>query len=462
MTREPTESRGRWAEAGGRALDSRAFLPACFAVALLLRVAWVATHDPYPAADYKWYWKAAQSIAAGHGFIAQGLPTARWPVGYPAFLGGLFTLTGPSLAIGRVANIMLYLGIILLATVLARRMLASERAARLTALILAIYPNHIYHTSLLLSEIFFTFLLLLGVVLLTMPRHRVAWTAVAGLVFGYATLTKPQALLIPALVIGVSLLRDLSWRGALGHAGLLVAATVPMAAVIAPWTLRNHRVFGRPFLVSTNGAYNLLVGNNPHARGRSKFDSEVAAYARIWGRRHGPKREVFHHDRASAAAWKFIRENPGRAIALWPRKLFYAYRSDSEGIGWHAKCEKRRLEEAAGAAESGDHARDDADGDGSEYRLHKAVATAVYVLVLIGMLRTVWVGFIRRRKETAAALPWASLGLWLTLYFSLIIVVFFGSPRFHFPLIPFFAIYAAAAVTGIGTRDQRERVTRNA
>ncbi|NQT53624.1 glycosyltransferase family 39 protein [bacterium] len=453
MTREPTASRCRWAEAGGRALDSRAFLPICFAVALLLRVAWVATHDPYPAADYKWYWNAARSIAAGHGFTAQGLPTARWPVGYPAFLGGLFALTGPSLVVGRVANIVLYLGIILLATVLARRMLASERAARLAALILAIYPNHIYHASLLLSEIFFTFLLLLGVVLLTTLRRRVGWTAVAGLVFGYATLTKPQALLIPALVIGVSLLRNLSWRGALGHAGLLVAATVPMAAVIAPWTMRNHRVFGRPFLVSTNGAYNLLVGNNPHARGRSKFDRKVAAYARLWGRRHGPKREVFHHDRASAAAWKFIREHPGRVVALWPRKLFYAYRSDWEGIGWHAKCEERRLEEAAGIAKDEGSSGDDADEDGSKYRPHKAVAMAVYVLVLIGMLRTVWVGFIRRRKQTAAALPWASLGLWLTLYFSLIVLAFFGSPRFHFPLIPFFAIYAAAAATGRVTGD---------
>ena len=96
-------------------------------MALVLRVAWVATHDPYPAADYKWYWNAARSIAAGHGFIAQGLPTARWPVGYPAFLGGLFTLTGPSLLVGRVANIALALGIILLATALARRMLGPDR-----------------------------------------------------------------------------------------------------------------------------------------------------------------------------------------------------------------------------------------------------------------------------------------------------------------------------------------------
>ncbi|MBL7222372.1 MAG: hypothetical protein ISS72_00835 [Candidatus Brocadiae bacterium] len=109
----------------------------------------MATHDPYPAADYKWYWNAAQSIAAGHGFTAQGLPTARWPVGYPAFLGGLFALTRPSLVVGRVANIELALGIILLATVLARRMLASERAARLTAFILAFFGSPRFHFPLI-------------------------------------------------------------------------------------------------------------------------------------------------------------------------------------------------------------------------------------------------------------------------------------------------------------------------
>ena len=423
-----------------RALRCRAFLPACLLLAFGLRLGWILAYPSHPDADAAWYYQAAQQIAAGNGFVAKGLTTARWPVGYPGFLGGLFALCGTSLVVARLANVVLYLGVILLAYGVARRTFASEPTARLAALVLAIYPNHIFYSSLVLSEILFLFLLLLGSLLLLQPRHRLPWTLLAGAVFGAATLTKTQALFIPALILGLSLLRDLSGRGVLRHVALLAAAYAALAGVLAPWTLRNRRVFGRFVLVSTHGGYNLFIGNNPWARGHSKFTERMRRHVGIWGRREGPRNELKHHTRALNKALQFMRRNPLKVVALWPRKFFYTWRTDYEGLSWHAKGERARAREAADAK--------DADEDENERVPVKAVAQLAYLAVFIGFLRAAWLLFVRHRRATRAERPWAALGAWMFLYFTAVGLVFFGSTRFHFPVIPWLAIYAAAAATG--------------
>jgi hypothetical protein len=44
--------------------------------------------------------------------------------------------------------------------------------------------------------------------------------------------------------------------------GLLLAAAV-VAALVAPWTLRNYQAFGRPVLLNTNAGYAFFWGNHP-------------------------------------------------------------------------------------------------------------------------------------------------------------------------------------------------------
>ena len=54
------------------------------------------------------------------------------------------------------------------------------------------------------------------------------------------------------------------WRRAAGEA--LVVGAVSLL-VVAPWTVRNWRRFGRFVLISTNGGLNLWIGNNPASSG---------------------------------------------------------------------------------------------------------------------------------------------------------------------------------------------------
>ena len=125
-------------------------------------------------------------------------------MGYPGFLGVLFYLFGQGALVGQTANLLMAAGTFFLQLELTRRIFHSEAAARLGVLLLTIYPNNIAYTSFILTEIYFTFLLLLGIYLYIAQR---GWIGVlfSGLVFGLATLTKPQIIFFPLILVALSI-----------------------------------------------------------------------------------------------------------------------------------------------------------------------------------------------------------------------------------------------------------------
>src|SRR5437899_2735449 len=129
-------------------LQSRYFPAACLGAAFLVRLAWALLVDPKPVSDFDWYFAKGIDISHGLGYQEHGAPTAFWPVGYPAFLGAIFALFGRSLLIAKIANALLYTGVLALSYWLAGRLFRSTLTAKLALLILAFYPNHIAYTSL--------------------------------------------------------------------------------------------------------------------------------------------------------------------------------------------------------------------------------------------------------------------------------------------------------------------------
>ena len=71
------------------------------------RLGWMAAVDAAPMSDQLWYFQRAVGLLDGEGYSVGGRPTAFWPVGYPAFLAGLFAVTGPSLEAAKAANLAL-------------------------------------------------------------------------------------------------------------------------------------------------------------------------------------------------------------------------------------------------------------------------------------------------------------------------------------------------------------------
>jgi len=421
------------------------FVPLCLLVALLIRLSWVALVDTQPVSDFRWYYERGVDLATGRGYSmgpdaywpenlppaalpseaeypADGRPTAYWPVGYPAFLGLLFALFGPSLLAAKLANILLYLGIMFLAYIIAKRLFRSKFVGRMTLLVLVFCPNHIAYSSLLASESLFLFLLLLAVAAVLTPTKPKLWLFVAsGVLFGLACLVKPQALLVPAIIFMASLATDIKegwlWKRVARFAVLYLA----LGLTILPWIIRNYRVFDDFVLISNNGGINLLVGNNPYAPGAYGQHQQMAAMlSDVRG----------EHDRdvaARALAIDYMVSHPWETLKRWPNKVWYMYRKDVEGISWN---------------EQGMHFTQGSHGKGVMLAL-KAIAQGYYVLLVLAFFIFIILYVSQNQLQPHdQALP--ALGLWMALYFTVISLLTFGDTRFHFPVLPWMVMYAAA------------------
>jgi len=404
---------------GSALLQSRHAPAACLAAAFLVRLVWILLVDPKPLSDFDWYFTKGIDISLGRGYQEHGLPTAYWPVGYPAFLGAIFALFGRSVLVAKIANVLLYAGVLALSYWLTRRLFRSERTARLTLLLLAFYPNHIAYTSLVASEILFTFLMLLGIALLLVADRRFPVAVLAGVVFGLACLARPQLLLAPFVTI-VLLPRAEPLAASLGRTALSLATVYSVLfLVLVPWTVRNYEAFGHPVLVSTNAGVNLLIGNGPWVDGTYTFGPELERI-RDGGTEYERDRRALRH------AIAYIREHPLTTLGSWPRKFWSLYRNDVEGARWcfdgieaTGKVVPRGLAFAALATSQA-------------YYVFLVAACAATLLASLGTVRA------------SGGVP--LLGLGIIAYFTLLGLVFYGGSRYHFPVMPWVAMYAAALV----------------
>jgi len=201
----------------------------------------------------------ALRVSQGEGYVNdQGLPTSFRAPGWPLFLAGIYRLAGPCVPL--VYLVLCLLGALAcVLTYLLARELVPERTARIAALLATFYLPHIFFSAGFNSEALFVPCLTLGVWLFLLSRKRGSLTLLmlAGLMLSWATLTRPFALLLWPILLGVLALTNSRQR--LLH-GLVF--TLAFFACIAPWTLRNQRVHGRFVLIATNGGSTFYGGNN--------------------------------------------------------------------------------------------------------------------------------------------------------------------------------------------------------
>lgn len=402
--------------------DSK-FLPLCFIAFIAIRLLVVVLIPvAEPTSDAGWYFHRALTIIEEGSYSEQGVPTAFWPVGYPAFIALVFKLAGPSLIAVRAANLLLAAASFWLLYLVVLEFLDDELAARGAVLLLTLYPNNVAYAPLILTETLYTFLLLLGSFALF--RSRI-WPhiAFAGCVFGLATLVKTQTVLfIPVLSFLAFLDR---WQlepvgKALVRAFVVTSVAV---AVVLPWSLRNYIVFGSWVFVSTNGGIALLAGNNPSVVGdyRHDFSEDDSLVAQA---NFSVKDQVEADRRARMLAYTWIRENPSQFIKLIPKKLFRLWAPDGE-------------------AEWG---YQDTDFYQSHLYWFRA-ARWINQMFYLGMLGlcAVAVGALIRTKAT----PHAYYGVAVIVVVSFTSIVFSGQSRYHYPAMPFVLAHSAWLLTRV-------------
>jgi 4-amino-4-deoxy-L-arabinose transferase-like glycosyltransferase len=314
----------------------------------------------------------------------------------------------------KLVNIALYTAVIVLTYWISKRLFNSEPAARIAMFLLCFYPNQIAYTSLLSTEILFLFLFLVGAGAFMHGRGRVAWLAVAGAAWGLAVLTKPQGIFVPVVFSLVFFTDTKSFYKA------LVVLYGMAALIVLPWLVRNYKLFGKP-LLSTNGGIVLMIGNNPYATGGQIWDDRVSS---LLGRLAADEghlfdgNEVGREKTATAVALSYIVHHPMRTVSRWPRKLAALYASDSEGVYYSLGMMSVP-----------------SDPHHVSVWITRAIAQAYYALIMVlcaASLRT-------EIKSRAKHYP---LGFVLIAVFTAIYLVYFGNPRYHFALMPWFALYS--------------------
>jgi len=124
--------------------------------------------------------------------------------------------------------------------------------------VFAVYSLAIFSTTLIMTWV----LVLINLMDRADAPHPMRMGALTGLFHGLAILTSP-----PLGLLGLLFLFRL-WRFRQpGRLRRTLAYLGVLAAVWSPWVLRNAQVHGSLLLTSTNGGFNFLVGNNPHAGG---------------------------------------------------------------------------------------------------------------------------------------------------------------------------------------------------
>jgi len=376
--------------------------------------------DVQPWSDAAYYYERAAELAAGQGYLTpDGAPTAFWPPGWPFALSAAFRLLGTSVASVGLFNLSCAAlsGALLLS--LGRRIGGSELAARVALLLLALYPNSALYVPAAMTEVFYTTLLLAICWLLVAGRGALALIG-AGLLLGMATLVKAQTLVVVPLVLGIGVLRAPRFWAAVPGAiarGLVLAALA--ALVVAPWSLRNERELGHYVAVSTNGGVTLLTGNNDSADGG--YGDQDPLYKGLFARKDAMD-EIAYDAEAKRRGMAWIAANPGRFVALMPKKLLKLWAPDGEGL-WH--FEKGVASYPAWAP---------------AFTALRYANQGWYWLLLLGFAAAALVQVRRRLGSGQPLFDWWLLPYGIAAYPSAIAVVFSGQSRFHYPVMPFIAL----------------------
>jgi len=437
---------------------------AVYALALIARLGWAIFDDAKPISDASWYHQTAQLIATGQGYTVNGHPTAYWPVGYSAVLGGVYALFGASPLAGRLLNALLSWGALVFASRLARA-LYSPRVGIATAVMVAAYPADIVYCATLLSEPLFLFSMMAGCwAVLRYPNRR--GLVAGGLLFGLAALTRNQGIALPFLVVGAAALETPErWRSHLRRLALLVGVCL---LVVAPWTLRNWVELHRFVLVSTNGGINSYMGNNPRATGRYQFDAGVRSALlgtrKDW--RGGPS-EVEVDRRAYALSERYVFEHPAKALALWPAKMVALYDRDDHSLVYAREpsraSAKRWVAAAARPADWFYQALATLGLVGLVSLLLSAPSRSRWIACSLGALLAFWIlgvwagclfllfaaGLARYGPPTREPEPRSLLPVVFVVTLSAAHFAFFGAARFHAPMMPWLAIAAAVLVADL-------------
>lgn len=199
--------------------------------------------DAYISYRYAWNLVHGNNLVYNPGEIVEGYTNFLWTLVSAGGIWGGFSPAGVSLA-GTIAASQ---GLVALTFLLGAKLLPGRPAWWLAAALLLSVDSALVTYGPRGSGIEaapFAFLCLAPVVALW-ARPHVKWRVIAGVLLALASLTRPEGLLVAALLLALRAWLDR--RGKLPAGRLLPAALLPYLAVVAPYELWRITFYGYPF-----------------------------------------------------------------------------------------------------------------------------------------------------------------------------------------------------------------------
>ena len=236
-------------------------------ISLINSLVWYSFFQKGSLQDRWEYEQLAANLIEGNGFSVQKVApyekTIRRVPAYPVFVSFFYKLFGmyndKSIYI---AQAVLFVIISISVYYLAVMVNAPPSAAMLAGVLTATNPGLGGFTMELMSEILFTFLMLMFSIFLVraVKYSRIRCYLTAGLFAGFASLCRPTAQLIPVFMLavfgvaffipGLKKLFDGKVRSILQG---LLALWISCSVVVLPWMINNYKNFGKFALTSQVG-----------------------------------------------------------------------------------------------------------------------------------------------------------------------------------------------------------------
>ena len=374
-----------------------------FILALFIRLLFVLifTYAPLET-DAKEYDALGYRLSQGKGYVnALGEPTAYRPPIYPIFLGSIYYIAGHDLIWVRLMQAVLGAGICVLVFLIAS-VIFDRTTAVLSGCLCSFYPPLVVFTSEILTETLFAFLLLLGI-FLVISRKSYLNLLISGFTFGLALLTRPFLIFFfPFLFYWIfSNKRYDSLKSlALLFAGVLLTLT--------PWTLRNfYRLESFVPFANVGGLtlYNSYIVPEK-GFGFSSLEGIDQEYYEI-------KNETEQSRYLVRKSIEYIMRNPIKVIKLTIKKLLlFIYPFDGH---WYSIS------------------------FGSKYNIFWGI---ILCFSAFGVVINLLDNDINKK-----------LVYFLFISFLFGSMVFYGSPRFRFPIEPLLACFAASGIIRLSRKN---------
>lgn len=255
----------------------------------LVSIAYSFYYHDRPRVDAHAYDRIGWNLARGLGYIEIEANAAnprsddaivRVGPGYQFFLAGIYTVVGHKIwvvwiihALLRGASVYILYRLAVLLFSSSPHSIWNGRMANAAAALFGFSPDLIMINGLLLTETLFLFLLIGAVYLslrLVTEERNLVLAAGASVVWAYAILTRPVALLPFFLFMGVLLWRK-NWRSA------AMVFLLPVVCV-SLWSYRMTARYDHFIVTTTAGWYDMWVGNNPHATGGFEKSQDIQEF----------------------------------------------------------------------------------------------------------------------------------------------------------------------------------------